>query len=148
MIQDDRGELPLSLPPGPVTQAGIAVKAAKADAAEAEVALWDAEVTELFPKLKVLLKESLNRSCEGWRNGQMHWWRRSVTIEVREYLYLKYGIDWKTTTSKENPELGRDHTTISEVLKRVYACTYWDWKWGSTFSGDGLLSSKAGLGMA
>jgi hypothetical protein len=131
-IMDDRGELPLSLPAGPVSLAGISVKAAKADDAEAEIALWDAEVLVLFPKLKSLSKEGLGRACEDLRNGQMRWWKRSMTMEVREYLYLKYGIDWKTTTSTENPELGRDRATIGEVLKRVYACTYWDWKWGST----------------
>ena len=96
------------------------------------MALWDTELMELFPKLKVLSKESLNRSCEGWRNGQICWWKRSITMEVQEYLYLKYGIDWKITTSRENSELGRDRATIGEVLKLVYACSYWDWRWGST----------------
>jgi hypothetical protein len=84
-------------------------------------------VVELFPRLKVLSKElHLNKSCEGSRNGQMRWWNRSNTMEVRKYLYLKYGSNWKTTTSKEDPELGRDRVTIREILKHVYACTYWD----------------------
>jgi hypothetical protein len=102
------GELPPSLPPGPVTQAGVAVKAAKADDAEAEVALWDAEFVALFPKLKDLPTEKLAKSCEGLRNGGMRWWKKSITMEVQEYPYLKYGLNWKTTMSKEDKELGRD----------------------------------------
>jgi hypothetical protein len=105
---EDFVELPLPLPTGPVTQVGVAIKAAKAEGAEAEVALWDAEIVDLFPKLSSLPKEVLHKSCEALRNGQMLWWKKSVTMEVREYLYLKYGIDWKTTTSRENPELDRD----------------------------------------
>jgi hypothetical protein len=53
-------------------------------------------------------------------------------METQEYLYLKYGIDWKTTTTKENPELGRDRAAIADVLKRVYYCSYWEWNKGST----------------
>jgi hypothetical protein len=70
-----------------------------------------------------LPKELLNKSCEGLRNGQMHWWKWSITMEVQEYIYLKYGIDWKTTMSKDNPELGRDQATIADVLK-TQGCIY------------------------
>jgi hypothetical protein len=86
VVTEDHGKLPLPLLPWPVTQAGITVKAPKADDAEAEeVALWDAEVVELFPRLKVLSKELLNRPwCEGLHNGQMCWWKRSIPIPVFE----------------------------------------------------------------
>jgi hypothetical protein len=47
-VTEDCGVLPLS---DPVTQAGIAVKATKADDAEAEVALWDTKFVEFIPWL-------------------------------------------------------------------------------------------------
>jgi hypothetical protein len=56
------------------------VKAAKADNAEAEVALWDTEFVAVVPRLGVLPIDKLAKSCEGLRNTrQMRWWKRSIT---------------------------------------------------------------------
>jgi hypothetical protein len=46
-------------------------------------------------------------------------------------MYLEYSLNWKTTASKENAELGRDQAVIADILHRVYYCTYWDWNQGS-----------------
>jgi hypothetical protein len=125
--------LPPSLPTAPITQSGVAVKAAKADDAAAEVYLWDAELAALFPKqLKGLTKEKLGNICEAWRNGVMKWWKKHIMGEARGYLYQKYGLEWKTTSSKVNPELGKDRVTIADALKKAHHCTYWDRKLGST----------------
>jgi hypothetical protein len=67
------GQLPLPLPPTPMTQSGVLVKAAKADDAEAEICLWDAELIENFPKLTRLTKEELGMMCKGLRNGAIRW---------------------------------------------------------------------------
>jgi hypothetical protein len=59
-------------------------------------------------------------------------WRNNITMEAVEYLYLKYGINWKTTTMREYPELGKNHVVIAEILDRVHHCTYWEWNKGLT----------------
>jgi hypothetical protein len=85
-----------------------------------------------FPRLSKLSKEELGKMGEGLRNGVMKWWKKKITMEVGEYLYLKYGVDWKSTTTKDNPELGKDRAAIADVLGRVYHCSYWDWHKGIT----------------
>jgi hypothetical protein len=113
--------LPPSLPTAPITQSGVAVKAAKADDAAAKVYLWDAELAALFPKqLKGLKKEKLGKICEAWRNGVTKWWKKHIMGEARRYLYQKYGLEWKTTSSKVNPELGKDRVTIANALKKAH----------------------------
>ena len=124
--------LPSSLPAALLTQSGVAVKAAKANDAEADVSLWDAELAELFPEqLKVLSKEKLGWVCKAWRNGLIEDWKRRMTKEASEYLYSRHGASWRTTRSRDNPALGKDRIVIGDALRRVYHCTYWEWQQGS-----------------
>ena len=97
------------LPSAPLTNAGVSIKAVKADDAEAEVSLWNAELAEMFlAQLKGLSAVRLGRMCEAWRMGIMCWWKKAMTREVRQYLFAKYGPNWESPPSRSCPELGKD----------------------------------------
>jgi hypothetical protein len=68
------------------TEAGIAVKASKADDAAVDTWQWDRRMVADFPQLAVLPKEQIICVNEALRGGFVSGWKSRMCLECLEYF--------------------------------------------------------------
>ena len=131
--------------PEEVTPEGIAMKAVKADDAEAEDRIWNENVFDAFPWIRynhTLHAPLLDRI----RRLMLRWYYISVRKSFVHYLKTEYGSDvcvriamkrHKSTsmkrkrTSSKNIELNKDLVAGRDAISRCCKSTFWEWDHGS-----------------